>query len=218
VVRVFIIAPYAFLRAGLHALTADAGDLAVVGEAGGSEELERLLPGAPTDVLLVEYGDADGPRLLEVAAAAGSAVVLLGERAGWTGGAAAALTRRSLPAWAFLLKEASGAEIAAAIRATAAGLLVLDRRLGPWPGQPEAPDAGTALSAGPSLRPDFLTAREQEVFQLIAQGLPNKGIAARLGISQHTVKFHVASVLAKLGAASRTEAVTLGARRGLLIL
>jgi DNA-binding NarL/FixJ family response regulator len=52
----------------------------------------------------------------------------------------------------------------------------------------------------------------------MAQGLPNKNIAARLSISQHTVKFHVASILAKLGAASRTEAVTLGARRGYVLL
>ena len=63
-----------------------------------------------------------------------------------------------------------------------------------------------------------LSAREREVLQLMAQGLPNKIIAARLSISLHTVKFHVASILAKLGAGSRTEAVTLGARRGYVIL
>ena len=55
-----------------------------------------------------------------------------------------------------------------------------------------------------------LTAREREVLQLVALGLPNKTIAGRLGISEHTVKFHVAAILAKLGAGSRTEAVHLG--------
>jgi len=56
------------------------------------------------------------------------------------------------------------------------------------------------------------------VLQLMAEGLPNKLIAARLSISEHTAKFHVSAIMTKLGAASRTEAVTIGARRGLLIL
>jgi len=63
-----------------------------------------------------------------------------------------------------------------------------------------------------------LTPREQEVLELLAEGLPNKAIAARLGISDQTVKFHVASISAKLGATNRTEAVRLALRRGLLTL
>ncbi len=63
-----------------------------------------------------------------------------------------------------------------------------------------------------------LTGREHAVLRLLADGLGNKEIAARLEISAHTVKFHVASVLAKLGVASRTEAVSIGLRRGLLPL
>jgi DNA-binding NarL/FixJ family response regulator len=65
---------------------------------------------------------------------------------------------------------------------------------------------------------ESLTARERDVLQLLAQGLPNKLIANRLHISEHTAKFHVSSIMTKLNAASRTEAVTLAARRGLLIL
>lgn len=61
-----------------------------------------------------------------------------------------------------------------------------------------------------------LTPREREVLDLLADGLSNKGIAARLGISEHTAKFHVASVLAKLGAANRADAVRRGVRRGLV--
>jgi DNA-binding CsgD family transcriptional regulator len=62
----------------------------------------------------------------------------------------------------------------------------------------------------------MLTAREREVLQLVAEGLPNKAIARQLGISEHTAKFHVGSLLGKLGAGSRTEAVTLATRRGIL--
>ena len=65
---------------------------------------------------------------------------------------------------------------------------------------------------------EALTGREMEVLNLMAQGLPNKGIAARLGISDQTVKFHVASISGKLGAANRTDAVRRAVRRGLLTL
>jgi DNA-binding NarL/FixJ family response regulator len=65
---------------------------------------------------------------------------------------------------------------------------------------------------------EALTSRESEVLQLLAQGLSNKGIADRLGISDQTVKFHVASIAGKLGAANRTDAVRLAVRRGLIAL
>jgi DNA-binding NarL/FixJ family response regulator len=63
-----------------------------------------------------------------------------------------------------------------------------------------------------------LTRREIDVLQLLAEGLSNKSIAARLGISDQTVKFHVASIASKLGASNRTDAVRLGLRRGLINL
>ena len=63
-----------------------------------------------------------------------------------------------------------------------------------------------------------LTPRESKVLEMLASGLTNKEIAARLAISEHTAKFHVASILGKLGAGTRTEAVTLGIRRGLVLL
>ena len=61
-----------------------------------------------------------------------------------------------------------------------------------------------------------ITSRETEVLRMLAEGLANKEIGARLGISEHTVKFHISSILDKLGASTRTEAVTLGIRRGLI--
>ena len=65
---------------------------------------------------------------------------------------------------------------------------------------------------------DPLTPREIDVLELLAEGLPNKSIAERLGISDQTVKFHVASISSKLGASNRTEAVRLAVRRGLISL
>jgi NarL family two-component system response regulator YdfI len=61
-----------------------------------------------------------------------------------------------------------------------------------------------------------ITSRETDVLRMLAEGLVNKDIAARLGISEHTVKFHISSILDKLGASTRTEAVTLGIRRGII--
>lgn len=66
--------------------------------------------------------------------------------------------------------------------------------------------------------PEPLTSREREVLALVAEGLPNKAIAATLGISDQTVKFHVAAIIGKLGAANRTDAVRLAVRRGLVVI
>ena len=76
-------------------------------------------------------------------------------------------------------------------------------------------DAAAAPGPGPA---SLLTPREQDVLLLLAEGLPNKGVASRLGVSEHTVKFHVNSIMGKLNAQSRTEAVTLATRLGLLPL
>ena len=108
----------------------------------------------------------------------------------------------------------------AALHPVGNGLVVLDRRLA---GELLSPHDQRAVAAPLRLPGDVstvetLTARELEVLQLLAQGLPNKLIAVRLHITEHTAKFHVSSIMLKLGAASRTEAVTLAARRGLLLL
>ncbi|MFI5177423.1 MAG: LuxR C-terminal-related transcriptional regulator [Vicinamibacterales bacterium] len=74
-----------------------------------------------------------------------------------------------------------------------------------------------AAASGPAA-PESLTPREVEVLELVAEGLPNKAIGLRLGISDQTVKFHVASICGKLGAANRTEAVRRALQRGLITL
>jgi DNA-binding NarL/FixJ family response regulator len=211
--RVLIVAAYVSVRAGLHTLVAEAEGCAVSGAVSGSEELERLLLEAPPDVVLFDQNESDEARLLAIMERSEAALVVLGERRdGFQ-----ELAVRPLKGWAYLLKEADGAEIAGAIRAAAAGLIVLDASLAPLltPTRPYVAE-GQAAAASPAA--EGLTAREREVLQLLAEGLPNKQIAARLGITPHTAKFHVASILGKLGAASRTEAVATGARRGLLTL
>lgn len=113
---------------------------------------------------------------------------------------------------AYLLKEASATELAAAVAAVANGLVVMD---------PSVAAGLPSAAARPAEHPPTdltLSDREVEVLQHIAAGLPNKGIAHQLGISEHTVKFHVGTILAKLDAASRTEAVAIAVRHGLLPL
>jgi len=98
--------------------------------------------------------------------------------------------------------------VAAALRAAAAGLVVLDPSFVPALLRPKPARPGT----------EGLTNREREVLELLAEGLSNKEIAARLKVSDHTAKFHVVAILDKLGATTRTEAVVLAARAGLLML
>ena len=109
---------------------------------------------------------------------------------------------------AYLPMDIEAAPLAAAVRAVVAGLIVLD----PVVAGSTRAQADTPASADS----DLLTARELEVLHLVAEGYPNKSIAHELGISEHTAKFHVGSLLGKLGAASRTEAVTIATRRGIL--
>jgi two-component system, NarL family, response regulator YdfI len=118
---------------------------------------------------------------------------------------------------AVLPRNITSTEIAAAIEAVAAGLYVfhpsdIDSIPALRPPQSETvPELGEPIV-------EHLTPREIEVLQLLSAGLGNKEIAARLNISEHTAKFHVASIMGKLGAATRTEAVTLGIRHGLVMI
>jgi DNA-binding NarL/FixJ family response regulator len=100
--------------------------------------------------------------------------------------------------------DATPEQIGLALRAVAADLVVVP---------PEAIHRSQPTAVGAAL-----TARETEVVRMIAAGLANKEIAYRLGISEHTVKFHVSALLGKLGAASRAEAIAIGVRRGIVLL
>jgi two-component system, NarL family, response regulator YdfI len=115
---------------------------------------------------------------------------------------------------------ATGYEIVAALEPAFAGLVVLHRdTLEVFETLTAAPKAYSSNAAfDPEVVAEPLTSREQQILTMMAEGLGNKEIAWQLQISEHTVKFHVSSILRKLGATSRTEAVTLGLRRGLLVL
>ena len=208
-ITVLVAARQAAARARLDALV------------GGSRAL-RLLAWSPTasldaqiralrpDVVLLDLeGERIGSALRGLDPAGAGLIVLAKDPARALGDEAIAhgLVRGVLP------REATSGEILAAIEAVAAGLVALhpealDRRT-------RRPPARTPSVSDPA---QPLTAREMEVLEMLADGLGNKIIAARLGISAHTAKFHVASIMAKLGAGSRTEAVTIGMRRGLVVI
>ena len=120
----------------------------------------------------------------------------------------------SVAAWGALSVNASENELKIAIQALAEGL---------WIGAPNLVQKwfprkqGLDLSETESTH-QALTVRETGVLQLAAQGLANKQIAIRLGISEHTIKFHLSAIYAKLGVSSRTEAVRTGVRSGLVVL
>jgi DNA-binding NarL/FixJ family response regulator len=109
--------------------------------------------------------------------------------------------------------DVAAVQLISAVVAVAKGLVVLQ------PGELALAAASTRTRNGGAAELfEPLTPREKEVLQMLASGLGNKQIAAYLKISEHTAKFHVASILSKLGASSRTEAVSMGLRRGLILL
>ena len=208
---VLIVAPTAVARARLAALVGANKTLhPVVGAADLS--LREEIEAAQYDVLLVDLGSTRAAAWLRNLGAEPlpPAIVLLTEEARRPLGAGAlrAGVRALLP------RRASGEEIIAAIEAAAAGLIVIHPdTVGAFQPGPSASTRAGVVSARQPLTP-----REIEVLGMIAEGLGNKIIAARLGISEHTVKFHIASIFVKLNARSRTEAVTIGVRQGLLMI
>ena len=206
-IRVLIAAPSAIIRAGLESLVRSSPTLELVGSEPGLANLQSIVDREQPDVVLADLGfpQEDGPPPELLAAAA---VVLLVSDPRGTIEALRSGVRAVLP------RDVSAAEMLAAIEAAAAGLAVLH------PGDlqailPTLPRADPAISSDSG---EPLTPRELEVFAMLAEGTGNKTIAWKLGISEHTVKFHVASIMGKLNATSRTEAVAIGIRRGLILL
>jgi two-component system, NarL family, response regulator YdfI len=212
VIRVFIVAASTLARAGLESLLA-ARDVEVVGRSATLEALADQLSDAAPDVILVDSSGESFETLMESINASGLAsdvnVVILGD--GMTPATSADALRAGVRA--ALPGEISSQQLAAALQAVASGLVVLHPALANG-----RPPARSASSPALDELAESLTSREREVLQMLAAGLSNKEIASRLKISEHTAKFHVASILGKLGAASRTEAVSLGIRRGLVLL
>lgn len=206
-IRLAILAPTPALRSGLRALLAADERVQVLVEAAAPGELEDL---GALDVLLVA-GEDYSLEALRVAlenAEAPPALLLLSEETT----AARSLAGMPLRAWGLLPPEAGEEELLAAVAALHEGLLAAAPTLvqplfGPAPAFTETDELA-----------EELTDREGQVLQLLAQGFPNKQIALQLAISEHTAKFHVSAIYAKLGVTNRTEAARRGVRLGLVVL
>jgi NarL family two-component system response regulator YdfI len=212
VIRVFIVAASPLIRAGLQSMLTDSR-VDIAGSAPDLESISGQLLDVEPDVVLVETAADAHEELLnaleDAEVAQGYAVIVLSEqpKAAWLSKALRAGVRAVLP------RGVTPEQLRAALEAAAAGLVVV---------HPSELETVLPVTIGSSVTvdelPEPLTRREREVLQMLAAGLANKEIAARLVISDHTVKFHVASILGKLGASTRTEAVSAGIRRGLVLL
>lgn len=206
--RVVIAAAAPAVRAGLGALLAGNPAFTILESSARPSGLAGVSDTVEADVVVVAL-EAGEPLPVPLALApdrAGRepAVVVLGDDPpdGWAARAIRSGARGALP------RTATGEQIVAAVAAAAAGLTVLS-------GEASAPGPAVHTAPPPA---QALTPREVEVLAMLAEGLANKEIAGRLRISDHTVKSHVASIFAKLGASSRAEAVVSAARLGLIML
>ncbi len=207
--RVVVADDHKVVRAGIRELLADEPDIEVVGEArNGREAVELALTHRPDvvvmDINMPELSGVEATRQIRAAAPTVRVLVLTAYQddpyiyglldAGASG---------------YILKTAEGADIVRAVRATAAGQSAIDPAVAP---------RLIARVTQPATQNDGLTERELEVLRLVARGQTNKQIGAALQISDRTVQNHLANIYAKLGAASRTEAVTIGLQRNLISL
>ncbi len=214
-----IVAPALAVRAGLRTLLAEDPEIEVVAEAadlsGAADALPDLTAGVDVWVMVEDAlpvaEDAAPGELEGLFPDVESSVLLLLEDRGHLARLLPGMTRR---AWGVLSLDSSSEELQAAVRALHQGLLVGAPELMGQLLTPPAPE-GELLAQRTS---EALTERELQVLELLAQGLANKQIALQLGISEHTVKFHISSIYTRLGATNRTEAVRLGVRQGLIVL
>ena len=208
-IRVLVGAKSAIIRAGLEAMLRDDPRIEVTGGGYRDGDFLRAAREHAPDVLLLDATESP-PSLPDHLHQPGapSLVVLIGN--------VTRLEVRNLlqaGVQAIMQHDSSSSEIIAAIEAVAAGLTVFSPEILEVLVPTRVP---TEADQFPPTEP--LTMRESEVLSLLAEGAGNKEVAVRLHISEHTVKFHVSSILAKLGATTRTEAVTRGYKEGLIVV
>src|SRR5581483_1093680 len=222
--RTVIIAASAERRTALEKLLRGAASVTVVGALPATASFEAYMQHWQPDAVLIDldFNLENAARLVTEASSnfSGLTVIALADHpeSAWT----ARILRAGCSS--ILSRDASCQQIAAAIQAASEELIVL---------QPEIVEGmlkeslleeshGPDVEGGDSqdMEPlvEELTRREVEVLRMVAEGLANREIATRLHVSEHTIKFHVSSILGKLGAASRTEAVTCGIKRGFILL
>lgn len=202
-IRVIVASTSAVRRAGFEAIIRSHPDFQLAGSTGSTVRVSGYLLSGEADILLL-----DSDSLPDLPEAGATSIVLLTEISD------ARTISRLLKAGvrAILPRESDPDEITSAIYAACSGQVLLSS---------QAAESLAAIYGDQALEDELteeITARETEVLRMLAEGLANKEIAARLGISEHTVKFHISSILDKLGASTRTEAVTVGIRRGLILI
>jgi NarL family two-component system response regulator LiaR len=206
-IGVMIVDDHNVVRSGLSAFLMVFDDLEFVGEAGSGEEAVRMCDEAKPDVVLMDLvmPGMDGAQATKAIREKCPDIQVIA----LTSFKEQELVQGALEAGAigYLLKNVDADELAGAIRAAHAGRPTL---------APEAAQALIQASKKPQSRRYDLTEREREVLELMVEGLTNPEIAERLVVSKSTVKFHVSSILSKLGAASRTEAVAMALQKELV--
>ncbi len=204
-IRIAVAATSAVRRAGLESIIRSHADLHLAGSFGAVASLVPFARSTELDVIVI---DSDSIHDLLCPAISDAAIVLLTEVS--DARSISRLLRSGVRS--ILSRESHPDNVLSAIYTAYDGLVLLST--------PIAESLAAVYGDQPLEVEDELseeiTSRETQVLRMLAEGLVNKDVAARLGISEHTVKFHISSILDKLGASTRTEAVTLGIRRGLI--
>ena len=204
-IRIAVVATFAVRRAGLESIIRSHAEFHLAGSFGTLASLVSFARSTELDVIVI---DSDSIHDLLRELISDAAIVLLTEVS--DARSISRLLRSGVRA--ILSRESDAADVLSAIYAAYDGLVLLSTATA----DSLAGVFGDHLAEVDDELSEEITSRETEVLRMLAEGLVNKDIAARLGISEHTVKFHISSILDKLGASTRTEAVTLGIRRGLI--
>jgi NarL family two-component system response regulator YdfI len=209
-IRVLLAAASAVRHAGLETLVKSAPSLKLAGSLHAVLAVAQYAAQLQPDVVLLDLENEKHttfPALPRIPSSFPVVALIDEPSADWTAHALRSGVRAILP------RDSGADEILSAVQAAYAGLVLLD---------PEVTHNLTSRIPAPTgqiaTALDDLTPRELEVLRMLAEGLGNREMASRLGISDHTVKFHISSILDKLGASSRTEAVTMGIRMGIILL
>jgi NarL family two-component system response regulator YdfI len=204
-IRIAVVATFAVRRAGLESIIRSHAEFHLAGSFGTLASLVSFARSTELDVIVI---DSDSIHDLLRELTSDAAIVLLTEVS--DARSISRLLRSGVRA--ILSRESDADDVLSAIYAAYDGLVLLSTATA----DSLAGVFGDQLAEVDDELSEEITSRETEVLRMLAEGLVNKDIAARLGISEHTVKFHISSILDKLGASTRTEAVTLGIRRGLI--